>query len=83
MKHNQDEEGQLVDTDEPATAMESVGEMIGYRIKDAADAATGPLAAYAATRPELSIWVRVPLGIVAATKAPQLARRLKRWIRKD
>lgn len=76
-------EHELVNDDEDETDMETSGQMLGYRVKDVADASTVPLAAYAASRPELPTWLRVGLGLVAVTKAPRFLSRVKSWLRKD
>ncbi len=76
-------ERELVNDDEETDLAESSGEMLGYRIKDVADASTVLLAGYAASRPELPTLLRVGFGIVAITKAPRFLARVKSWLHKD
>jgi hypothetical protein len=81
MKHGLNPDIQIVPDDEDVDIAR--GEMVGYKVKDLADASTVPLAAYAASRPELPTWARVGLGLVAVTKAPAFLNRVKGWLRRD
>ena len=74
---------QIVPDEETELAeAEAQGEMMGDRIKMAAEFGVVPLAAYAATRQELPLIARIGLGAVALVKAGPYFSKIKRWYSK-